>query len=37
MNIVGIGEKLIEKLYEKKLLKSPADLYRMTEKDLLAK
>lgn len=36
VNIVGIGEKLIEKLYEKKLLKSPADLYRMTEQDLLA-
>ena len=35
VNIVGIGEKLVQKLYEKKLLKTPADLYRLTEKDLL--
>jgi DNA ligase (NAD+) len=35
VNIVGVGEKLIEKLYAKKLLKSPADFYRLTEKDLL--
>jgi DNA ligase (NAD+) len=36
VNIVGIGEKLIQKLHEKKLLKTPADLFRLTEKDLLA-
>jgi DNA ligase (NAD+) len=35
VNIVGVGEKLIEKLYAKKLLKSPADFFRLTEKDLL--
>jgi DNA ligase (NAD+) len=35
VNIVGIGEKLIAKLYDKKLLKSPADLFRLTEKNLL--
>ena len=35
VNIVGIGEKLIAKLYDKQLLKSPADLFRLTEKNLL--
>ena len=35
VNIVGIGEKLVAKLFEKKLLKTPADLFRLSEKDLL--
>ena len=35
VNVVGVGEELIEKLIAKKLVKSPADLFRITKKDIL--
>ncbi|RTH28622.1 DNA ligase (NAD(+)) LigA [Thermus scotoductus] len=35
MDIGGLGEKLIEKLLEKGLVKDVADLYRLREEDLL--
>ena len=34
MNIVGVGEKLLENLIEKQWIKTPADLYRLTEDSL---
>lgn len=36
MDIDGIGEALIEKLIAKGLVKDPADLYSLTEKDFLS-
>jgi DNA ligase (NAD+) len=35
VNMMGVGEKLIEKLVDKKLLKTPADLYTLSEKQIL--
>jgi len=35
MNIDGIGEKLVDQLLEKGLIRSFADLYRLTEADLM--
>ena len=37
MNIQGIGERLAETLIESQLVKTPADLYRLTEADLTEK
>lgn len=34
MNIEGLGEKIVSQLIDKKLVQSPADLYRLTEADL---
>ncbi len=36
MNIEGLGEAVVEQLTEKQLVKSVADLYRLTERDLLS-
>jgi DNA ligase (NAD+) len=35
MDIEGLGEKLIEQLVDRGLVKDPADLYRLTEEDLV--
>lgn len=35
MNIVGLGPRLIQQLYDKHLIHDVADLYRLTEEDLL--
>ncbi|WP_027852730.1 NAD-dependent DNA ligase LigA [Marinobacterium litorale] len=35
MDIDGLGEKNIEQLVDKELVRSPADLFRLTERDLL--
>lgn len=34
MDIEGLGNKLIEQLVDKELVKNPADLYKLTESDL---
>jgi DNA ligase (NAD+) len=36
MNIEGLGDAVVEQLTEKRLVKSVADLYRLTERDLLS-
>ena len=36
MNIEGLGDAVVEQLTEKQLVKSVADLYRLTERDLLS-
>lgn len=36
-NVMGVGETLIEKLLAAKLIKGPADLFRLTEKDITDK
>ncbi|MES2663175.1 MAG: NAD-dependent DNA ligase LigA [Pseudomonadota bacterium] len=36
MNIDGLGEKMLEKLIEKKWIMSPADLYHLTQEQLLS-
>ena len=35
MNIEGLGEKLLEKLVDKKMVKNQADIYSLTKNDLL--
>lgn len=34
MNIEGLGEKIVSQLIDKDMVRSPADLYRLTEADL---
>jgi DNA ligase (NAD+) len=36
MDIDGLGEKTLEQLLQRSLVRSPADLYRLTKEDLLA-
>jgi len=36
MDIEGFGEALVEKLFEKDLIKSQADIYKITKEDLLS-
>ena len=36
MDIEGFGEKLVERIVESGLVKSPSDLYKLTKEDLLA-
>ncbi|RAM61222.1 NAD-dependent DNA ligase LigA, partial [Mesotoga sp. SC_3PWM13N19] len=36
MDIEGLGEKLVERIVESGLVKSPSDLYKLTKEDLLA-
>lgn len=35
MNIVGVGEKLLRKLFDNKVINTPDDLYRLTKADIL--
>ncbi len=36
MDIDGLGDKITEQLIREKLLKTPSDLYKLTEKDLIS-